>query len=396
MANVLKPIFRVLTLVDKEFAIVTRQPLMLLVLVLGPFLIMLVFGIGHRANPPPLRATLSLPPNVTVSHDPAFWQGRLGGSIQVVAVTTDPNVATQSLRAGQVDLAVLVPADAATDWSNGHSATIEVLDDQVSPTESTYIGYASYVMVTELNKQMIAQAAGRLQKDPLFEQSGAPPIPPSVLASPFVSRTESILPIQPGFVAFYSPAVLALLLQHLTVTIVALSLVGERLLGTIELYQVAPTSTFGILVGKYLSFGIMSIFIGAVLSELMLRLLQVPQTGDLVLFGGVVALLVFASLGIGLAISSIATSQEHAVQLSMLVLLASVFFGGLFLPLNNLQAPATYVSDVLPVTYAIIALQDIMFRGALTSYTPLIVLGAMSLGFLILNFRLLGAQLRRR
>ncbi|HEX5417823.1 MAG TPA: hypothetical protein VFZ25_19370, partial [Chloroflexota bacterium] len=149
-----RPAFRVLTLVGKEFALVTRQPLMLLVLVLGPFLIMLVFGIGHRATPPPMRATLALPSNLAVSHDPAFWRSRLGGAIEVVAVTTDPSAAVQNLRAGQVDLAVLVPANAADDWKAGHSATIQVLHDQVSPTESTYIGYASYVMVTELNKQM--------------------------------------------------------------------------------------------------------------------------------------------------------------------------------------------------------------------------------------------------
>jgi len=392
----LRPLFRLLTLVNKEFAIVTRQPLMLLVLVLGPFLIMLVFGMGHRATPPPLRAALSVPPNVAVSHDPASWQDRLGTAIEVVAVTTDPNAAVQSLRTGQVDLAVIVPATATTDWKNGHSATIEVLHDEISPTESTYIGYASYVMVTELNKQMIAQVAGRLQNDPLVEQSGAPAIPPAVVASPFVSKTASILPTRPDFVAFYSPAVLALLLQHLTVTIVALSLVGERLLGTIELYQVAPTSTFGLLIGKYLSYGVISLVIGALLTELMLRFLDVPLVGNLVLFGGVVALLVFASLGIGLAISSIATSQEHAVQLAMLVLLASVFFGGIFLPLNQLQVPAIYVSDILPVTYATNVLQDIMFRGTITSFTPLIVLGGMSLGFLVLNVRLLGGQLRRR
>lgn len=396
MGVVFKPFFRILTLVGKELTQVARQPMMLLAMVLGPFLILLIFGVGHRSSAPPLRVALVIPTSVPLTRDPAFWRSRFGSSIQVVSVTSEQNSAVTNLKAGQVDLAVIVPANATADWSSGRSATIQVLHDQISPSQTAYLGYASYVLASEINKQLIARVATRLEQNAGALRSLAPSIPPSVLASPFTSRTQSILPVQPGFVAFYSPAVIALLLQHLTITIVALSLVGERLLGMIELYQVAPTSTLGLLAGKYVSYGIMSLGIGAVLTVLMIQFLQVPVTGNPVLFAAVLALLVFTSLGIGLVISTISSSQEHAVQLSMLILLASVFFSGFFLPLDTLQAPATFISDVLPVTYAISALQDIMFRGRLLNDNALLTLGAMALGFLILNVRLYNNQLSRQ
>ena len=56
--------------------------------------------------------------------------------------------------------------------------------------------------------------------------------------------------------------------------------------------------------------------------------LGVPFLGDPLLFAGVVALLVLASIGLGLFISVISDSERQAVQLSLLVLLASVFFSG--------------------------------------------------------------------
>jgi ABC-2 type transport system permease protein len=128
----------------------------------------------------------------------------------------------------------------------------------------------------------------------------------------------------------------------------------------------------------------------------MIRLLAVPFRGDLALIGLTVVLLLFASLTIGLTLSLLATSQENAVQYSMLVLLASVFFSGFFLPLDTLKLPAIAVSYILPVTYGIQALQDLMLRGVLTSSTPLIALGAMGVLFSLLSIWLLNGELRRK
>jgi ABC-2 type transport system permease protein len=77
----------------------------------------------------------------------------------------------------------------------------------------------------------------------------------------------------------------------------------------------------------------------------------------------VVALLSFASLGLGLLISTIADSERQAVQLSMLVLLASVFFSGFVLPLDQFVIPMRIAAYVLPVTHGIQLLQDVMLRG---------------------------------
>ena len=58
----------------------------------------------------------------------------------------------------------------------------------------------------------------------------------------------------PNVVAFFAPAVLALVLQHMGVTLTALSLVRERLSGAMDIFRVAPVRALEILIGKYLAY----------------------------------------------------------------------------------------------------------------------------------------------
>ena len=80
-------------------------------------------------------------------------------------------------------------------------------------------------------------------------------IPPDVVASPTSVDAKNSAPISPSISDFYAPAVLALVLQHMAITLTALSLVRERLSGAIDLFRVAPVRTLEIVVGKYLAYG---------------------------------------------------------------------------------------------------------------------------------------------
>src|SRR5207253_10925595 len=101
--------------------------------------------------------------------------------------------------------------------------------------------------------------ASQLQRDTgalRADADRAAQIPPEVLVSPFEAKTRNVAPNEPSYVAFYAPAVIALLLQHLAITLIALSIVRERLLGAMELFRVAPVSTRTIVLGKTIAFAI--------------------------------------------------------------------------------------------------------------------------------------------
>ena len=63
-------------------------------------------------------------------------------------------------------------------------------------------------------------------------------------------------PNQPSLTSFFGPAVLALILQHLAVTLTALSLIRERRTGVFDVLRVSPVSAFEIVLGKVVAFAI--------------------------------------------------------------------------------------------------------------------------------------------
>ena len=98
-----------------------------------------------------------------------------------------------------------------------------------------------------------------------------------------------------------------------------------------------------------------------------------------------VVLLSFASLGLGLLISTIVDSERQAVQLSMLVLLASVFFSGFVLPLDQFITPLRIAAYALPVTHAIQLLQDFMLRGDTNQSWEMLALAGIGVVFFLLT-----------
>jgi ABC-2 type transport system permease protein len=163
---------------------------------------------------------------------------------------------------------------------------------------------------------------------------------------------------------FYAPAAVVLLVQQFGVAFGAVTFVRERALGTIEMYQAGPVSPGPLLLGKYASYLLVGSVMSAVLVVLAVRLLDVPMVGQWGDVAITLALVLLASVGLGFIISLVSRSDTQAVQYSTIVLLASLFFSGFFLAVNRLTYPARLISWLLPSTFGIRLLRDVMLRGA--------------------------------
>ena len=206
-------------------------------------------------------------------------------------------------------------------------------------------------------------------------------MPPEVIARPATAETENVAPSEPDVLNFFGPAVFALVLQHLAVTLTALSLVRERLSGQMDRFRVAPVTSMELLIGKYVAYAVLSLGVTAIVGFLLVGVLGVPLLGGWLVFVGIVLLLTFASLGVGLLISLVADSERQAVQLSMLVLLASVFFSGFVLPVTDFATWTQYLAYILPVTHGIATLQQHMLRGVVTD--PWMLWALLAIGLVL-------------
>ena len=223
------------------------------------------------------------------------------------------------------------------------------------------------------------------------------------MADPHVTRhhptraeTRDLAPTEPKLIAFYGVAVLALIVQHLGLTLGALSMNGDRRQGMLALLRMAPVSAVELLTGKYIAFVILTGAITGVLVLLMTRAMGVPMlapTGNVV---GLLLLLILASVGLGLVLSLVSSSESQVIQLALLALLASVFFGGLAIDLSQFAPPLQAVAQFLPVTEATRLGQDLFLRGAATEPWRFGVLAAMAITLAVAALVLLRLELMRR
>ena len=375
MIGAAKSLTRMLGLIVKELRDLMRRPGAILTLVLGPLLIMALFGIGYEGQRQAFDTLVVLPTGSPLPHDVAFYQKTPTPGVNVVGVTEDAAAAEARLARREVRLVVVVPSDYEAKFRAGQQATVTVLWNEIDPIEDNVAKVSTQMMLQELNRQIIEAAAGeglRLANVPNTV------IPPQVIAQPLKAETENRAPVPPSVLSFFAPAVFALVLQHLGITLTALALVRERLSGAMDLFRVAPVRPWEILVGKYVAYGLLSLIVAVVVVLLMTRVFAVPLLGAPDRLAMSVAFLAFASLGAGLFISLVADSERQAVQLAMILLLVSVFFSGFVLPVNEFRPVVRTVSYLLPVTYGIELFHDVMLRGSSgdpSAFTGLIAIG---------------------
>lgn len=467
-------IIRIFAFISKEARAILHQPRLVFSLILGPFLILLIFGLGYQNAPRTLHTLFVVPEGSQIEAFVEQYANSLGNRITFAGITHDPDEADDRLRTNEVDLVVVTPRDPMADWEADEQSTFSLFHYEIDPIEEGYIQVIGQRYAEEINRELLltavsqskeeaetwhtdvrqakahastvreALAAGdqvraqnsaealkqeldlltvalgsgvammagleqttghsdtttqllteleavQAHTDELIEAAQADSslteseetaaevesslaevddllsefeeIDTAVLVAPFRSESLSVTQVRIEPMHFYVPAVIALLLQHLAITLAGLSIIREKLGGAMELFRASPVTAVEILFGKYTSYLLLVGIVAAVLTGLIVWGLGVPQLG---LWGNyimVVLALLLASLGVGFHISLSARSDSQAIQYGMLTLLAAIFFSGFFLPLYRLAPTVRVVSWMLPATYGTVLLQDVMLRG---------------------------------
>lgn len=386
---------RVFAVIRKELIELVRRPGAVLSLIFGPLLIMGLFGLGFSGARQPVDAIVVAPATSGLPRDPAFYQRVSRGAVTIVQVTEDVEAARARLDSGTVAMIVIAPSDARERLERGESAIARVEINQLDPIADGIARAVADNMAYEMSAELITAIAREGLGRPEAALVVARRIAPETVARPVRAEVQNRAPVKPALLTFFAPAVLALVLQHLGITVTALSMVRERGSGAIDILRVAPISTLELLLGKYIAYAITSLVVAALVLMITTNLLNIPFLGDTRELAVLVVFLTFASLGTGLLISLWSDSERQAVQLATLVLLLSVFFSGFVIPVSELRMPVQALAYALPVTYAIPAFQQEMLRGQLPNATALGALAAIGSILFVLSAVRLRELLRR-
>jgi len=169
------------------------------------------------------------------------------------------------------------------------------------------------------------------------------------------------------FIDYVIPGVIGLILQLLTVTLMACTITRERETGTLYQLMVTSLRQWEIVVGKVLPFlAISLLLIGLTVAvayfHFGVRFQQAPVLALICL------LFLLCSLGMGLLISSFSETQTQAIQFAVFYLLPVFPLSGAFAPLSQLPENIRYVSQLFPLTHFCHAFRLINLDNAPFSY----------------------------
>jgi ABC-2 type transport system permease protein len=389
--SLVKGLMRTFAIVGKEILVVLRRPSALATLVIGPILILAVFGLSFVGQPP-IRAVLVVPAKSGLPTDPRAYDLNQSGVLQIVGTRPSLESARQALKSGAADIVVAAPDNAVQQLRSSKQVVIQIEYDTVNPYQNAVISRLAEPLAAKVNEKVVAQIVA--QAGSQANASNKPD--PNLIAAPTRAETHDLAPTQPNLIAFYGVAVLALIVQHLGLTMGALSMNGDRRQGMLALLRVAPVSALELLAGKYVAFVVLTGALTGALVLLMTRAMGVPMLAPASSVAGMLLLLIVASVGLGLVLSLVTSSESQVIQLALLALLASVFFGGLAIDLSQFAAPLRVAAQILPVTEATRLGQDLFLRGGATEPWRFGALAAMAVGLGFLAVFLLRRELMRR
>jgi ABC-2 type transport system permease protein len=166
----------------------------------------------------------------------------------------------------------------------------------------------------------------------------------------------------------------------------------ERTSGTLERLLTMPIGKLDLLLGYGLAFGLVAIVQASVATTLSVYVLDLDVQGP-VWFLLVVALLdAVLGMALGLFVSAFASTEFQAVQFMPAVVLPQILLCGLFVPRPALPELLEAISDVLPLSYAVDAMQELTRSTDPAVWGDLAVVAGFVLGALALG----AATLRRR
>ena len=189
------------------------------------------------------------------------------------------------------------------------------------------------------------------------------------------------------------PALLALFPFIIMFLVTSVTTLRERSSGTLERLLAMPLGRLDFLVGYALAFGLLAAVQSALAVGLCVGLLDLQVTGSVWLLAVVAVADAVLGSALGLFVSAFARTEFQAVQFMPALVLPQILLCGLFVPRDALPEVLATVSDVLPLSYAVDAMQTLT-RSA-TSGEVWGDLGVVA-GFALAALGLGAATLRRR
>jgi ABC-2 type transport system permease protein len=163
---------------------------------------------------------------------------------------------------------------------------------------------------------------------------------------------------------FIVPGLCGVILNLTMVLFTAVAIVRERERGNMELLIATPIRPLELMVGKIIPYLIIGFLQVTLIILLGLGLFDVPLRGSMMDFYAGAGLFVMATLALGLMISTLATNQFQAFQMTFMSFLPQMLLSGFMFPFEGMPRPAQLLAELFPLTHYLRVVRGVVLRDA--------------------------------
>ena len=194
----------------------------------------------------------------------------------------------------------------------------------------------------------------------------------------------------------FIPGNIALVMILITSLMTSITLSKERELGSWRMLAITPANQLVIVLGKITPYMILSLICTAMVIVLGILIFDMPMNGNIALLSLLCFLFMFTACSLGVVISVITNTQQVAMLSCMLgFFLPALLLSDFIFPIENMPIPLQFLSHFVPAKWFILAMRDIMIKGAGVEllWLPITILSVLTFVLITYSIRKLTTRI---
>lgn len=282
---------------------------------------------------------------------------------------------------GKIDMALVIPKDFSEKLSRREQASVQAIyDASDSNFAQNAIGYSQQIIALQsmngINEMMQNLKALAIQFD--RDMPGSLPMVKPAVRIWYNPELKSVYYMVPG--------VIVMLLMVVTIILTGMAVTREREIGTIEQVIVSPISSWELILGKILPFGILGMVDVFLILIVGTWHFDVPIRGSIALLFFSSALFLFSTLGLGLFFSTISSTQQQSMFVNFMFMLPAILLSGFMFPIENMPRVIQYLTYLNPLRYFLVVIRGIFLKGVGVAelWEQLLAMGIFGVAILVI------------
>ncbi len=337
---------RVISLIRKEFIHIFRDPRSLIIMFIIPLVQLIILGYAATTDIEHLR-TVVLDADKTPQSRELISAYAASNYFTIVNYVDTQDEIRYLIDHGDARAGFIIPNGYGRDIITGKQVDVAFFIDGTDPQVSNIVFAASQSVGQALSVKLLQQRMG-ISPDKLLSID----VRPRVWYNPNMESSH-----------FMIPGLMVIILYLFTALFTASSIVRERETGTIEQLIVTPIKPIELVVAKVFPYIFISFFDVMEVLAIGVFWFGVPINGSLALLLELSGLFLVSSLGVGIFISSVASTQQEALLMTMGTTLPTIYLSGFFFPLEAMPQWLQVVSYIIPARYAMEIMRGIILKG---------------------------------